>query len=76
MGRVTERDAERMLELDPEELTLGDILEVSAMCRDYVPTGPALEGIGPRCRRCGCSEFLPCPGGCAWVERDLCNRCI
>ena len=73
--KLTEREAERLLELDPEELTLRDILEVSAMSRDYVPTGSALEGVGPRCRRCGCSEFNACPGGCWWVERDLCSRC-
>ena len=28
------------------------------------------------CRVCGCIEYDPCRGGCAWVERDLCSRCV
>jgi hypothetical protein len=28
------------------------------------------------CRVCGCSEFNACPGGCAWVEEDLCSTCV
>lgn len=27
------------------------------------------------CRGCGCSEFVPCPSGCSWVEPDLCSSC-
>ena len=27
------------------------------------------------CRICGCTTQNPCPGGCQWVERDLCSRC-
>jgi hypothetical protein len=27
------------------------------------------------CRVCGCSEFNACPGGCSWVEEDLCSAC-
>lgn len=33
-------------------------------------------GGGERtCRVCGCSQFDACPGGCYWVEADLCSRC-
>lgn len=30
------------------------------------------------CRVCGCSKYAPCPGGCAWVnrERTLCSACL
>lgn len=28
-----------------------------------------------RCRICGCSDSKPCPGGCYWIEPDLCNKC-
>ena len=32
--------------------------------------------IRPRkCRVCGCTWFHPCPGGCWWVEEDLCSSC-
>lgn len=27
------------------------------------------------CRGCGCTDTYACPGGCAWVDRDLCSRC-
>jgi hypothetical protein len=28
-----------------------------------------------RCRVCGCTENRACPGGCFWVEDDLCSAC-
>ncbi len=27
------------------------------------------------CRVCGCTDSTVCPGGCDWVERDLCSAC-
>ena len=27
------------------------------------------------CRRCGCTNFAACPGGCEWVQHDLCSAC-
>lgn len=29
----------------------------------------------PSCRTCGCTESHACPGGCSWVEPDLCSAC-
>jgi hypothetical protein len=31
-----------------------------------------------KCRVCGCSEFDPCPGGCAWAPGggDICTVCF
>lgn len=29
----------------------------------------------PVCRVCGCTQYNACPGGCFWVEDDLCSRC-
>lgn len=29
-----------------------------------------------QCRICGCTENQACPGGCTWVEDDLCNKCL
>ncbi len=31
---------------------------------------------GPACRKCGCTQYHACPGGCFWVEKDLCNKCV
>jgi hypothetical protein len=28
------------------------------------------------CRLCACTEESACPGGCSWVELDLCSRCV
>ena len=28
-----------------------------------------------KCRVCGCDWNHPCPGGCWWVEEDLCSSC-
>lgn len=27
------------------------------------------------CRVCGCTDDRACPGGCWWVEPDLCSQC-
>lgn len=28
------------------------------------------------CRECGCTDDHACPGGCFWVEKDLCSACV
>jgi len=28
-----------------------------------------------RCRKCGCTDMHACPGGCSWVDADLCSAC-
>jgi hypothetical protein len=33
------------------------------------------EGEPAHCRRCGCTDLHACPGGCSWVEFDLCSSC-
>lgn len=32
-------------------------------------------GIKIACRVCGCTEAKACPGGCHWIEPDLCSAC-
>jgi hypothetical protein len=27
------------------------------------------------CRVCGCTNQRGCPGGCYWVDKDLCSSC-
>lgn len=29
-----------------------------------------------KCRGCGCTDTQACPGGCSWVEKDLCSACV
>jgi hypothetical protein len=40
----------------------------------YTPTHE--EAATMLCRVCGCSTYDPCPGGCYWVEPELCSRCL
>lgn len=43
---------------------------------DLYPDGPDLAAIGIRaCRECGCTDERGCPGGCSWIEDDLCSAC-
>lgn len=30
---------------------------------------------GSSCRVCGCTDLNACPGGCFWVQPDLCSTC-
>ncbi len=30
---------------------------------------------GTVCRECGCTDHAACPGGCIWVQPDLCSTC-
>lgn len=27
------------------------------------------------CRECGCTDANGCPGGCSWIEPNLCSEC-
>lgn len=27
------------------------------------------------CRKCGCTYYMACAGGCFWVAPDLCSAC-
>lgn len=31
--------------------------------------------LEPVCRVCGCTQNNACPGGCSWIEPDLCSAC-
>lgn len=47
---------------------------VAGVCpRFHADSGEPL--MGRTCRVCGCDDFHACPGGCYWVEEDLCSAC-
>lgn len=69
---------------EPEEIWAVMLHKVvhapTALHRDASVIGhmPALERAldeQRRCRVCGCTERNACPGGCYWVEWDLCSEC-
>lgn len=35
-----------------------------------------MASSSPACRVCGCTDDRACPGGCYWVEADLCSVCV
>lgn len=41
------------------------------LCDGHVIPAPESQ----KCRVCGCTWDHACPGGCYWVEPDLCSRC-
>jgi PRTRC genetic system protein A len=48
----------------------------SRLCLLGIFVGPETEGAEvQRCRICGCTDERACPGGCEWIEPDLCSRC-
>lgn len=34
-----------------------------------------MEQNETKCRVCGCTQLHGCPGGCYWIEEDLCSQC-
>jgi len=53
---------------NPANQVLEDLGQPRRMHQDYIAKAPT-------CRRCGCSDFFACEGGCSWVEPDLCSSC-
>lgn len=49
------------------ETTENDIKDVFTESEDPQPI--------QKCRVCGCTQERACPGGCYWVEPDLCSSC-
>lgn len=53
----------------------------SGGCTRWWPLGMAEQLIAlfepkpAKCRICGCTDMQACPGGCSWVEPDLCSAC-
>lgn len=54
--------------------------EMAALLLEVSGAGPLddiVEEVNERkCRVCGCTWDNACPGGCYWVEEDLCSRCV
>ncbi|MDD3230486.1 MAG: hypothetical protein PHE09_14900 [Oscillospiraceae bacterium] len=44
------------------------------ICNQWVATIVIYEEE-QKCRVCGCTWDHACPGGCYWVEPDLCSKC-
>ncbi|MCD7947526.1 MAG: hypothetical protein LUG13_04405 [Oscillospiraceae bacterium] len=52
------------------------ILHANTSVMSHMPVLDNLLSETKRCRVCGCTEHNACDGGCAWVEDDLCSRCV
>lgn len=59
-------------------ITLKDLarLPTSALSEELLFRGYSRVQVDERrCRACGCTDDRACPGGCWWVEADLCSAC-
>lgn len=54
---------------------LKEAIQVAAVAVAYAEALLRIQGADRKCRVCGCDHFHPCPGGCYWVEEDLCSAC-
>lgn len=52
-----------------------DLTEIDAEDIEAYVDAVADEVDARRCRECGCTDRWGCPGGCSWVEGDLCSAC-
>lgn len=51
-------------------LNLGALHGLLILLIEQVPTEKKQS-----CRVCGCTDISACPGGCHWVNDDLCSKC-
>jgi hypothetical protein len=75
MPRKAKRNHRRRQRTERERLTAGARLAPSKPIR----LGATLADIWPKvraCRVCGCTDDRACPGGCWWVDDDLCSACL
>jgi len=67
----------------PEPEAIEEATPEPEAIEEATPEPEAIEEATPevgtpeenRCRVCGCTNMQACPGGCYWVEDDLCSRC-
>ncbi len=52
------------------------MLLVAVMAPEMTLEQQVFQQIGT-CRKCGCTETTPCPGGCYWADftKTICSRC-
>jgi hypothetical protein len=64
----------RTIEQCAEELLRSQLREVMFK-RHQAGLDTTLGSAVRACRKCGCTDYRACPGGCSWVEDDLCSAC-
>lgn len=67
---ATEEEAARFFDLIGD----GDFTTAAELAERLEAERAALTVVAA-CRVCGCTDDRACPGGCAWVEPDLCSVC-
>lgn len=63
-GRVCARKLAGQVQIDSQAVVSGKVLHKTETEQEH-----------RKCRVCGCTDFAPCPGDCAWVQPDLCSSC-
>lgn len=64
-----------MLQADPQVQAALQLLGLPDLAdNNYANAAIAAIDAIAVCRECGCSTIQGCPGGCHWVEPDLCSN--
>lgn len=70
-----------VLDWKHDKYTIPALTAYAEACRDEYPELAAdiFKKINyyslKKCRVCGYTDDKACPGGCCWIEKDLCSRC-
>jgi hypothetical protein len=74
---VAQPDLTELSEYDPDLDDLEGTLRFryASMAEEAARQARIAAGVEHACVLCGCSESLPCPGGCIWARPNLCSRC-
>lgn len=72
--RALEREWLRVDNLRPAAERAADVMRLSGDPK--VPDHAKGASVDRHCRVCGCTDARACPGGCTWVEADLCSKCV
>jgi len=80
MGPLVESERQNVRRLFATLFHYHNVLEGSDVDPDSgLPARIRRDGVDylyeRRCRLCGCTDLQFCPGGCRWVEWDLCSQC-
>lgn len=75
LEKAKEKADTAYLYLTTNERNIEDIMDMN-LAMEHIDIALEHLGAARKCRTCGCTEHNACPGGCSWVEEDLCSSCV
>jgi hypothetical protein len=74
IDELTDEELEAFASRLPRDKGASWLVALAKWIRENVHADPPAGGVRA-CRKCGCTDARACPGGCWWVEYDLCSAC-